>query len=50
MNDKLKILRREEYHAIRIKQMELHVEGEMCIDFQGGETDGKSNEEDVGVD
>jgi hypothetical protein len=30
--------------------VELHVEGETCIDFHGGETDGKSNEEDVGVE
>jgi hypothetical protein len=43
VKDKVKILGREYYlyHATKIQQMELHVGKETCIDFFGGETDGK---------
>jgi hypothetical protein len=41
VNDKVKILGREYYHATKIQQMGMHVGKETCIDFFGGETDGK---------
>ena len=44
MNDKVKILGREYYHATKIQQMGLHVVKETCIDFFGGETDRKGQQ------
>jgi hypothetical protein len=41
VNNKVKILGREYYHATRIHQMGLHVEEVKCMEFFSGETDGK---------
>jgi hypothetical protein len=41
VNDKVKILGREYYHATMIQQMGLYVGEVKCIDFFIGETDGK---------
>jgi len=37
----MKILGKEYYHATRIQQVALRVGKETCIDFFGGESDGK---------